>query len=322
MERQKLRFYKGLRGFTRSDDEALARDIEGTIYWWWWNYLRLSPAFWFAKETGYPIIDPQMAKTYELAGDLRNSNFRQWWDQTGKIVFAEVKRPPKVLALNLDALHEHPFKENALYLEVPLTIRKETILKKIKEELNKVHEGRELDVTKTANAPFKLHTKRYRPRIIELEYWVFLYRSLYSEIPMWRIGDRLQIAPNLKLRGVEWELAKSKFNQLASMTGRYHYKAKYLLANAEQMSFPNTKKISTENLKPFGRKHHNDFILATSTKDKDSSPWKQWLRNEFETDLKYEVARRNRVVEELKLPGSKVRLKMRDFIAGKTDLLN
>ncbi len=321
METKKPRFYKGLPGYTRLDEDVLARDIEGTIHWWWWKYLRLSPVFWFAREMGRSIADTQMAKTYELAGDLRKSNFRQWWDQTGKIVFAEIKRPAKVVALNLDALHEHPFKEKALYLEIPLTIRKETILKKIKEELDKVHDGRKLDVTKTANAPFKLYTKRYRERIIELEYWVFLYRLLHSDIPMWRIGDRLQIAPHLKLRGVVWSLAQPKFNQLASIAGRYHYKAKYLLANAERMTFPNVNKISMENSEPFGKKLHSEFLAATNIEN-DNSPWKEWLRKEFQTDLKYEIATRNRVVDQLKIPDSKVRLKISDFIAGKSDLLN
>jgi hypothetical protein len=59
----KPRFFKGLPGYTRQDDEVLARDVEDSVYYWWWEYLRLSPAFWFARETGHSLKDPQMAKT-------------------------------------------------------------------------------------------------------------------------------------------------------------------------------------------------------------------------------------------------------------------
>ena len=79
MNERKPRFFKGLPGYIRQDDETLARDVEGGVYYWWWEYLRLSPAFWFARETGRPLIDPKMAQTYELAGNLMNKSFKKLW---------------------------------------------------------------------------------------------------------------------------------------------------------------------------------------------------------------------------------------------------
>lgn len=325
MTSESRRFYKGLPGFTRADDEVLARDVEETIYRWWWEYLRLSPAFWFARQTGHSLVDANMAKTYELAGNLKGSNFRRWWEETGVNVFAEAKRPATVKVLDLENLSQHPFREKALYLEVPLTIRKELILKKIREELNKVHDGRDLDVTKTANAPLRLHTKRYRLRVIELEYWVLLYRLLYEDIKVWRIGDRLQLAPHLKLRTAERRLESrdKRFNQLNSLTGRYLYKARYTLMNAERKSFPNGGKIILpEDFKPFGEKHDQEYQAAIGRIDGVESEWKKWLHDEYAISLKYEIIRRNRLEEKVKLPGSKVRQKLPNFIAGTSDLLD
>ena len=323
MEQRNQRFYKGLPGFTRADDEVLARDAEGTIYRWWWEYLRLSPAFWFAGQTGYSLVDVKMAEAYELAGDLKGGNFRRWWEETGVNVFAEAKRPATVKVLDLENLSQHPFREKALYLEVPLTMRKELILKKIKEELDRVHDGRGLDVTKTANAPLKLHTKRYRLRVIELEYWVLLYKLLYEDIAVWRVGDRLQIAPHLKLRGAELRLVKDKYNQLTSLTGRHLYKARYTLANAERKSFPNTGKIIVpDNFMPFGEKYHREYQAAIGEIEGEDSVWKKWLHEEYAVSLKYHIARRNRVEDLIKLPGSKIRQRLPDFIAGKSDELN
>ena len=323
MEQRKPRFYKGLPGFSRVDDEVLARDAEETIYRWWWEYLRLSPAFWFARETGHSLVDPEMAKTYELAGDLKKGNFRRWWEETGVNVFAEAKRPATVKVLDLENLNQHPFREKALYLEVPLTMRKELILKKIREELDKVHDGRNLDVTKTANAPLKLYTKRYRLRVIELEYWVLLYKLLYEDIAVWRVGDRLQIAPHLKLRGAELRLVKDKYNQLTSLTGRYLYKARYTLANAERKTFPNAGKIIVPNdFMPFGEKYHRDYQVAIGEIAGEEEVWKKWLHEEYATSLKYQIARCNRVEDQIRLPGTKIRQRLPDFISGKSDELN
>ena len=325
MTSTKPRFYKGLRGFTRSDAEVLANDAEDSIYRWWWEYLRLSPVFWFARETGHALVDAKMAKTYELAGNLKTSNFRRWWEETGVNVFAEAKRPGKVITLDLEKLNEHPFKEKAFYLEIPLTIRKETILKQVREVLNVLHDGRDLDVTATANAPFKLHTKRYRLRVIELEYWVLLYRLLYEDIKVWQIGDRLQLAPHLKVRTSErrLEARDKRFNQLNSLTGRYLYKARFTLAHVERRSFPNGSKIiAADDFMPFGEKYHQDYLAAIGKVDDVQSSWKKWLQDEYSVSLKYEIARRNRLTDQLKLPGSKIRQKFPDFIAGKTDLLD
>lgn len=325
MTANKRRFYKGLPGFTRADDEVLASDAEKSIYRWWWEYLRLSPALWFARETGHSLVDPQMAEVYELAGSLKEDRFRRWWEDTGVNLFAEAKRPPKVKALDLERLQEHPFRENALYLEVPLTIRKETIIKQVREALNELHDGRDLDVTATANAPFKLHTKRYRLRIVELEFWVLLYRLLYEDIKVWRIGDRLQLAPHLKLRTAERRVqyGDKRFHQLTSLTGRYLYKARYTLAHVERRSFPNCGKIIVpDDFMPFGEKYHQDYLASIGKIKGVESPWRTWLHDEYAISLKYEIARRNHITEKMKLPGSKVRLKMPDFIAGKTDLLD
>jgi len=325
MERNKPRFFKGLPRYTREDDEVLARDAEETIYRWWWEYLRLSPALWFARQTGHTPVDSKMAEVNELAGDLNGKHFNRWWYDTGVNVFVEAKRPARVTALDLENLHDHPFKKGSLYLDIPLTIRKETILKQVRAMLNEVHSGRELDVTASANAIFKLHTKRYRLHVVELEYWVLLYRLLYQDIKVWKIGDRLQLSPHLKLRGAERNVrfGDKRFNQLSSLTGRYLYKARYTLANVERRSFPNGSKIIIpDNFMPFGKKYEQEYRAAIGQIDGVESEWHKWLHEEYAVTLKFEIARRNRLVESMKLPGSKLRQRMPDFIAGKSDLLD
>ena len=323
MEQEKPRFFKGLPRFTRSDNALLARDAEESIYFWWWQFLRLSPVFWFAREFGYKLVDPQMATVFDLAGDLGENNFSIWWNKTGVNIFPENKRPARIQVLDLDHLNQHLFDQNSIYLEVPLTIRKEVIFKQLKNILDEVHLGRGLDVTKTANADFKLYTKRYRLRVIEQHYWVLLYRLLHEQIKVWRIGDRLQLAPHLYVRNIDRIIAQKKFHQLTSLTGRYLYKARYTLLNVERNSFPNTSKIIVpDDFKPFGKKRDHEYRTATGMNEGVKSLWNKWLHDQYATLLRQEIVKRNRVDQQVKMPDSRIRKRLPEFIIGESDLLN
>lgn len=317
-------FFKGLQGFTRQSDALLARDAAESVYYWWWEFMRLSPVFWYARQTGLPIKHPEMAATYALAGDLSRSNFYGWWRDTGCNVFVEAKRPASVQPLLLDGLQQHEFFENGLLLEIPLTIRKETIIAQIKRILNQYHSGRGLDLAGTTTAKLRLHTKRYRLRTLEVEYWVLLYRLLYGDIATWRIGDRLQVSPSLKVRGAEREAFNkggNPFDKLHSLTGRYLYKARHTIVHVQQGRFPDASKVEPV-VAPFGKQLDADFVTATKNRDGEPSDWQKWLQGQFHHSLIDEIARRNRIDGALRLPGSKLRQRLPAFISGKSDELN
>jgi hypothetical protein len=324
MVTNQLAFFKGLQGFTRQSDALLARDAKESVYFWWWEFMRLSPVFWYARQTGLPIKHPEMAATYALAGDLSRDNFYGWWRDTGCNVFVEAKRPASVQTLLLDDLPQHEFFENGLLLEIPLTIRKETIIAQVKRLLNQYHSGRGLDLAGTTTAKLRLHTKRYRLRTLETEYWVLLYRLLYSDIETWRIGDRLQISPSLKVRGIErgeFNMGRNPFDMLHSLTGRYLYKARHTIVHVQQGRFPDATKVEPA-VAPFGKKLDADFVAATKSCDKEPSEWQKWLQAEYHDSLVARIARSNRIDSALRLPGSKLKQRLPAFISGKSDELN
>ncbi len=286
--------------------------------------MRLGPVFWYARQTGLPIKHREMANTYAMAGDLSHSDFNKWWRDTGCNVFAEAKRPASVRSLLLDDLQKHEFFENGLLLEIPLTIRKETIIAQVKRILKEKHGGRELDLATTTTAKLRLHTKRFRMRTLEAEYWVLLYRLLYDDIATWRIGDRLQVSPSLKVRGAErivFNQGSNPFNKLHSLTGRYLYKARHTTVHVQQGRFPNASNVDPV-VAPFGKRLDADFVAATKTSDKDPSEWKKWLHAEYHSSLVDQIACRNRIDSALRLPGSKLRQRLPAFISGKSDELN
>jgi len=321
-KRDKSPFFKGLPGFTRADDELLASDAEDSIYRWWWEYLRLSPVLWYARKSGSTPADSRTARVLRLCGDLEDDSFFRWWRSTGKQVFAEAKRPAAVRELDLTQLQSHPFRDKAIYLEVPLTIRKCTIIRQVKKYLEQHHDGRKLNLAETSDATFRLHTKRFRLRVLETGFWVLLYRLLYPEIAVWRIGDRLQIAPHQKVRGID-RLANTKpFTMLSSLTGRFLYKAKYTQLNAEFDSFPNSEKIIlTNNWQPFSEDQQAGFEAATVGIGDAPSEWQQWLHEHYADYLRQEIIRRNRLLDDVKMPDSKTRKRLPEFIAGTSDLL-
>lgn len=316
-------FFKGLPKFFAATDELESHEARTSIYYWWWSFLRLSPVLWFAQETGIKPTDPQIAKVAESFGNLRSHHFSEWWRSTGRVIFAESKRPAKVQVLALDELHQHAFDPNKLYLEVPLTIRQQTIIKQFKTLLGEAHAGRGLNLAAHSLAEFKLHTKRYRLHTIEAEYWVMLYRLLHPNIEVWRIGDRLQVAPQHRVRDGDGSILNASKHALNSLTGRYLYKGRYSLLHAERGNFPNTDVIElSARHQPFGLKHQTEYRAATQDgKDGAESAWTQWLKKEFAFDLKYEIVHRQHIEQQMKMPDGKVRRRMDAFIAGTSDLL-
>ena len=315
---QKKPFFKGLRGFTRADNDILARDVSDSIYRWWWEFMRLSPVFWFARTTGIEIQDVEVRRIYELVGDLEENGFSVWWIKTGKFIFREEVRPAKVNLINLDTLDQHNFSDESLYLDIPLSITKETIIKQIKKLLNERHEGRKLNVARTTTAQLKLHTKRYRLLTIENEYWVLLYKLIYPKIEIWRIGDRLRIRRDMKLRSTERRDNDNMFRKMSSVVGRFLYKANFSMQHIHYGSFPNINKMQTEFF-PFGKKNHADFISNTTG---DNCLYNQWLKDKFADKLHNRIISKNNLDRFRNNPANKIWEKIPKFIAGETDYLD
>ncbi len=319
-------FFKGgAPNFVVQNDTMEVKDARESIYYWWWAFARLSPVLWYAQKAGIKPIDPAIAKVSECLGDVwRYPSFAVWWKQTGSNVFAESKRPAKVTTLELDALHEQAFDSNKLYVEVPLNIRQQTIISQFKKLLATKHKGRELNLAAHSTATMKLHTKRYRLPTIEREYWVLLYRLLYPQMQLWRIGDRLQVAPQHRVRDTYGNVIDKAKAPLNAVTGRYYYKARFTLLHLERDSFPNFAAVEVSSRKqPFGTENQKDFRAATEdATNGEHCEWMQWLRSTYMEDIKYEVIEQCRLRYDLKRPESPVRHRIDAFVAGTSDLLS
>lgn len=332
MNFERTRFFKGLPNFTVSSDDGLLKAAEASIYKYWWMFMRLSPVYWYARQTGINPVISEIAESYEKAGNLESKNFNYWWSAHGKYVFEEAKRPAKVRIVNVDEPVLHEFYQKSIMVEIPLTISSKKIIRDIKILLREIeHDVTGSNVIKLSNAALKLKSKKFNLSTLENEYWVLVYRILYPDIPIWKIGDRLQLAPNNKVRGIEpsqFHRGQGPFSTLQSLTGRNLYKARFARYHVERGSFPNYTRVSNlDAVQPFGEKHHKEFLEATCETVQfeydellGHSPWQQHISNEHNEFLTQRIiqANRHRLQHTRDL---RFRLQYEAFIAGTTDLL-
>ena len=324
MKNSSSRFYKGIPGFTRENEEELWWEAERGIYGWWWRYLRLSPVFWFARTTGIAPKHPEIARVYAAVGDLQQGEFPHWWRATGASLFVEEARPRKTRVIDEENLGDFKLypKGKSIVVEIPLTIRQGTIARQIREILSEHHLGRGLDVMAHSTAQWALHTKKFNLKTLEREYWALLYRMLYPDIAAWRVGDRLKLAPGLNLRDMDrWKFNRttSPHTRMSSTIGRYLYKAQWTLWNAEQGTFPNAAKAVPVD-KPFGARHHSEFLEAIGRRIDTIAPWHQWLHKEHHEDLAFRIRAKNNLPKLASFTPTMLERFPR-FIAGESDLL-
>ena len=268
---------------------------------------------------------PKVAEVCEQAGDVREDRFHKWWRTTGSVLFEEARRPSQLRRVDEQALGEHEFypEGKSMLVEVPLTVTSRTLVKQFKKLLAQTHGDQRVDVLEHSNAVWKLHTKRYNLVALEHQYWVLVYRLLYPNIAAWRIGDRLQISPGLKLRDIDhrrYDGKSSPISRAQSTVGRFLYKAQRTVANAELASFPNFNPVAAVEM-PFGERHHKEFLVATRGTVSEPSAWQQWLHEEFHDRLVKRIKEKNRI-SGMAAVNPKVITRLPKFIAGESDLLS
>lgn len=326
-----LYYLKGLKSFGYRNPQALLDAAQKSIYWWWWKYARLSPVFWYASTNGVTPQERSVARAHELMGDLSHSDFGKWFFETGVRAFAEPVAPLRVqLAETNESLERHQRGES-LIVEVPLSITQKAINYQFRSLLKKYHLGHLLNVAEASQAPLKLHTKQFRLQAIENGYWVLLYRLINPSITAARIGDRLRLAPQHKIRDTEMYGMGNRYyttrdrtwgphNRLMATTGRYLYKAQHALWHVERGVFPCFSKPSDSY--PFGKRQHAKYLAMTARKESEPSPYHLWVLNSMREELVNTVMQRNGFQQADRPNESQVAARFKDFFEGTSDMLS
>ncbi len=222
-----------------TDEEAELAAARNSAYYWWWVFLKESREYRRALSGQPEEPYASMAQDFGRLGD----NFDWWWFRTGREIFAEQLALPKVRSLEHGVLVNLNQINPKLVLEVPLTIRRATILKQIRELLDEHHQGAKLRVMKYATAKRQLYPdSRMRLPTLELLHKVWESRKAMPNSTWWEIGERLAISPVFIPRNKddEREIAYKR-RCMTLVVQRYHRKATALIDFAARGDFPRVK---------------------------------------------------------------------------------
>ncbi len=228
-----------LKGTTLPESVKLAK---GSLYEAFFDALQLSP---FYKEAiqSKEFINEDVKRTYDLVGDLRNTNFETWWANYGYSIFAETKPLNQVKKLS----HKNPFGRAIplLSVDIPLDVSPQLLREQIEELLKKHHPNyKNFDRWKTSTAQIKFKSTRMTYQSISLCLKVYRkYQDKKQNQPenarLYMIGEELALNPKLNVLKHDLKaMAASKKIKMAATVTEYLDKAKNLIAHATEGNFP------------------------------------------------------------------------------------
>ena len=96
-------------------------------YYWWWLVIQESEDFQRAIKRKHK--DPEVIRVAEAFGPLGRRDFGSWWLIKGQRIFAQRESLPRVRAMEDGERAMFRNKERPkIYLEVPLTLKRSTVV--------------------------------------------------------------------------------------------------------------------------------------------------------------------------------------------------
>ena len=236
-------FFKGFPEDVRFKSHTIPESVErakGTLYETWFNALQLSPYYQRISETNEFPSD-LAEKTFRLFGDLRNTNFENWWVSVGYGIFAEKKPFNKV-----SVSHEQDEAGETvpiLRLEIPLNVSPKTLRNQFDGLLELHHPHyKDFDRWKASTAEVRFENKKLTSASLNL--YLDVYRAYLEikdddELGLYDLGVKLKINPKLVIvhRDQPKEVADKRI-RMANAVSEYIEKAKNLVAYATEGIFP------------------------------------------------------------------------------------
>ena len=215
------------------DELAAAKD---SYYYWWWAFLRESDEYRQARKGEGTEAMLQMADDFGQLGD----HFPTWWFKRGRDIFAEKMAFPQVRKLHSKDLENYEPNKNKLMLEIPLTIRRSTLLKQINKILDAEHEGAALRLHKFSQAQRRIYPKqRIRKTTFKPILDVWQMRKTDKDMPFWQIGELLRLSPSFIVGPADdTDTVAYKHRNMTLTVQRLYRKAQELIKFAARGDFP------------------------------------------------------------------------------------
>ncbi len=219
------------------------RSARNTWYALWYRSLKLSEEY---KHCCINNGKGRLKPLFGDFGDVVDMRFEQWWQRIGRYLFAERKAIPKVQHYtHRRDLDEITNLKGKVVIEVPLTLRKSTVVRQINKILKDAYEGREVVPREQSTARRKLAKSKLRKETVSKMLDLYELRIRKPELTLWQLGERAGIELDLMARSTDGEqmTLQQERIRMGIAVSRYLKQARNLIWNATEGTFPSIKSL-------------------------------------------------------------------------------
>jgi hypothetical protein len=240
-----IKFIRGSMRRRTPIEEELRQARKSPAYWWF-KCLEASDEYRSCCDMlGYG----ELGETYSKFGNIFDyPHFDSWWIKQGRFLFIQEEQK-KVKVFDDGIFRKADANANTLILEIPLTLRKQTVMRQIGKELKKAYEGREVDIQKNSSAKVKFEKSKIRMTTVELLLKIHRLRKKHPELSLNQLGIRAGVELDLFARITNSEdMDDCEYERTRRMTiavSRYLKQARHLIGNAANGIFPSIKPRNT-----------------------------------------------------------------------------
>lgn len=242
---ESIKFVRGssVRRVELTEEIRQARDSQA---YWWFQCLIASDEYKLCCENDG---EGKLSDTYAKFGNVfKYPHFDVWWMRQGRFQFIQ-KKKHEVKKIDEKDLRRLDLKADKLVLDVPLTLRKQTVMRQIGKILKKAYENREVDIQKASTAVIKFQKSKIQMTTVERLLQIHKLRKRYPNLSLNEIGIKAGVEIDLHRRTTnDADMDNSEYEEIRRMTiavSRYLKQARHLIENAEYGVFPSIKNRST-----------------------------------------------------------------------------
>jgi hypothetical protein len=186
-----------------------------------------------------------MAAIYRDFGNVYEREFTHWWVKHGRKIFREKKHFKKTRLIESSReLYQMDWEpENTIVIEIPLSLKPQTVKRQVALIIKKAYEGRVIDVFKSSTARRMIIKSKMRMSTVENLLNVLETRRENPTLRLWEIGQLAGIELDLMARNKEEIPSLAMENRRMTIAvSRLLKQANYLVINAGNGKFPSIQK--------------------------------------------------------------------------------
>ena len=227
---------------TKHNRKSLSYQQRSPYYWWWACLRRNEEYLKCCDKKG----KTKLLGTFKDFGDVRDDDFKAWWDAKGVALFGEKPSTVVVKELsNKDEWDDSWTKEQVMVVSVPMTFSKRDITRYFGALLKKRHTAKRgrtatKNIKSTSTYPLSRSFSIESMRIALNIYDTYKAAKKSGEkMTLWQIGNKLKIVRSCVISPTDTPATiTDKKNTLAAAVKRYLNQAEAAIKNSATDSFP------------------------------------------------------------------------------------